>query len=66
MKGSQDPTPLNIAADLVIIDLRMRVGSIKESNLRKDTQAAETTKLVADQGQILAEKVRFWPPMIRL
>lgn len=36
MRGVQDPNLLNIAIDLVIVDLRLRVGSIEENNLRRD------------------------------
>lgn len=48
--------PTNITVDPVIVDLQSRVGSIKESNLERDTQQAETMRVVAEHGKILVEK----------
>lgn len=55
----QDPTALNIAQEPVIVDLRSRVGSIKEDNQRRDIQQLETMKVVAEHGEHLAEQVRI-------
>lgn len=59
MRGVQDPTPPNIASDPMIVDLRSRVGSIKENNIRREVQQAETMRAVAEHGKILTEQARI-------
>lgn len=59
MRGAQDPAPIDIASDQVIVDLQTRVGSIEERNIRRDAQQAEIIRAVAQHGKILTKQARI-------
>lgn len=59
MRESHDPTPINIVSDPVIINLRMRAGSIEESNVRRDTYMAKTTRMLVEYRKILAKQSKI-------
>lgn len=59
MRGAQDLAPNNITPDPVIVELRMRVGSIEERNIKRDTEKAEAMRAVTKHGKVLAKQVRI-------